>query len=228
MASSEQKSQFTTDYTEEFDTHERAAQKSATTFRILESVRQGLTVLTLLFGLSIVGMTSDLLAVYNRTNSGDAEILSLWPIAINVGPDVALLTGASVIVFTNMISVIFSKVPSIRAQHLVHSTSSILTPTITLILAIVSIAFFYSINASTTTESIQSWSCRWENIDMPVEPHFGTLCKESKTGLYMSIIMIPLQVVVLGLAAAGIVAAKKVLNMDVEELGQRKASPALS
>jgi hypothetical protein len=63
---------------------------------------------------------------------------------------------------------------------------------------------------------------------MPVEPHFGTLCKESETGLYMAIIMIPLQVIALGLAAAGIVAAKKVLAMDVEELGQRKASPALS
>jgi len=228
MASSEQKSQFAADYTEEFDTHERAAQKNATTFRVLESVRQGLTVLTLLFGLSIVGMTGDLLSVYNRTNAGDAGILSLWPVAIDVGPDVALLTGASVIVFTNIISITFSKVPSIRARHLVHSTASILTPAITLILAIVSVAFFYAINASTTTESIQSWSCRWENIDMPVEPHFDALCKESETSLYMSIIMIPLQLIVLSLAAAGIIAAKKVLDMDVEELGQRKASPALS
>jgi len=228
MASSEQKPQFSADYTEEFDTHERAAQKNATTFRILESVRQGLTVLTLLFGLSILGTIGDSLAVYNRTNTADATILSLWPVAINVGPTVTLLTGASVIVFTNIVSITFSKVPSIRAHHLIHSSASILTPTITLILAIISIAFFYAINASTTTESIQSWSCRWETIDMPVEPHFGTLCKESKTGLYMAIIMIPLQVIALGLAAAGIVAAKKVLAMDVEELGQRKASPALS
>jgi hypothetical protein len=49
------------------------------------------------------------------------------------------------------------------------------------------------------------------------------LCKESKVALYLTVMIIPLQVLVLGTVAFGVFAEKK------SQVGaQRKGSPALS
>jgi hypothetical protein len=84
-------------------------------------------------------------------------------------------------------------------------------------------SFFYAINTSTTTETLQSWSCRWSSVDMPNPPYFGTLCRESQTALYMMIAMIPLQLVLLGITTFEFIAEKK--NPVITEW---KGSPAMS
>src|SRR5690348_6918772 len=83
---------------------------------------------------------------------------------------------------------------------MIHSALTIASPVVGLIVALVAVALFYAINASTTADTMQSWTCRWEAVVMTVSPHFGTLCKEVKTGLYMSILLIPLEIALLGVA----------------------------
>jgi hypothetical protein len=58
---------------------------------------------------------------------------------------------------------------------------------------------------------------------MTVQPHWDMLCKESKVALYLTVMIIPLQVLVLGTVVFGVFAEKK------SQVGaQRKGSPALS
>lgn len=52
-------------------------------------------------------------------------------------------------------------------------------------------------------------------------PHYSTLCKQSKAALYLSIALIPIEVIVLGLAAWGFMAEKKAVVIH-----ERKGSPA--
>lgn len=68
---------------------------------------------------------------------------------------------------------------------------------------------------------------------MGVKPHWGTLCKESKVALYLSVVMIPLQVLILGTVVVGVLG--KVKGWVVGKKGngegagdERKGSPALS
>lgn len=58
---------------------------------------------------------------------------------------------------------------------------------------------------------------------MDVKPHWNSLCKESKAALYLTVMIIPLQVFVLGTAAWGALAQKKQTVAH-----ERKGSPALS
>src|SRR5271169_898683 len=88
----------------------------------------------------------------------------------------------------------------LRTRSHTHSLLSIISPITSLIASLVATSFFYSINASSTVETVLSWTCRWSDVTMTQEPYFGTLCKESKAALYMTIAMIPLQVIVLLLA----------------------------
>jgi hypothetical protein len=61
------------------------------------------------------------------------------------------------------------------------------------------------------------------DVDMTVAPHWDMLCKESKVALYLTVMIIPLQVLVLGTVAFGVFAEKKT------QVGTpRKASPAMS
>jgi hypothetical protein len=58
---------------------------------------------------------------------------------------------------------------------------------------------------------------------MNIKPHWGQLCKESKAALYLMVMIIPLEVLVLGVAAVGAFAGKKPLIVR-----ERKGSPAMS
>lgn len=58
---------------------------------------------------------------------------------------------------------------------------------------------------------------------MNVQPYWGQLCKESKTALYLMVMMIPLEIIVLGTVSVGEWFEKK--HLVVRE---RKGSPAMS
>jgi len=56
---------------------------------------------------------------------------------------------------------------------------------------------------------------------MDTKPHWGTLCKESKASLYLTVMLIPLEILVLGAAFFTIVAKRKQVVVH-----ERKGSPA--
>jgi hypothetical protein len=108
---------------------------------------------------------------------------------------------------------------------LIHSSISFIAPAVGLIAGLVGTSFFYGVNSSNTTSSLQSWTCQWSAIDMNMKPHFSTLCKESKVALYLIVMMIPLQVIVMSTVVVGAITEKKQRRAVVHE---RKGSPAMS
>jgi hypothetical protein len=117
----EEKTELTPEISD-FEGHEEPSRSSGKA-RITESVRLGLTVLTLLMAMSIVGTTADSLAVYNKTHVADDFLLPLWPVQFNLGPTIALVTGGSIIILSNTMSLIGSKVPAVRLLILIQTTS---------------------------------------------------------------------------------------------------------
>lgn len=60
---------------------------------------------------------------------------------------------------------------------------------------------------------------------MQAEPHFDRLCGLSRAGLYAEIVLIPVQVLVLGLAGVSVVlrrGAERGVGRDEVELEERK------
>jgi len=92
-----------------------------------------------------------------------------------------------------------------------------------LIAAIIAISFFYTVNASTEVDTVQSWSCQWRDVAMTMRPHFGTLCRQSQAGIGLAVALVPIQVIILGVAAGELVALKAVNAVGVPS--RKTASP---
>lgn len=88
-------------------------------------------------------------------------------------------------------------------------------------------SIFYNVSASTTTDSFQSWTCRWKDVEMKMQPHFGTLCKQSQAGIALSVLLVPIEVIILGVAAYQVI-LKRQLDMTTYGHERKNESPALS
>jgi len=218
----EKKPEFASDF-QEFETRDVGFEKRQRTARIVESVRFAATLLALLAGLTILGTSADTLGVYNKTHLGAEFFISLWPAEFDIRPTIALVICSAIIFVASAISLVVMKVPAVRNNPLIHSSTSFAAPTICLIAALIGTSFFYGVNASNTVNSLKSWSCQWSDISMNVQPHWGQLCKESKAALYLMVMIIPVEVIVLATAAWGSVGEKKHLVVT-----ERKGSPAMS
>jgi hypothetical protein len=229
----------------EFETRDAAYDKKARTSRIVESVRLGLMGLAILSGATILGTSADTLAVYNKTHLSDDFLLplsGLWPSAFDIRPTIALVTCGSIIFVASAVSLIASKTSSVRVHtpllqcsqpltplnkirynHLLHSSVSFLSSTICLIAGLIGTSFYYGVNRSNNNFSLQTWTCQWSYVSMTSAPYWGTLCKESKVALYLTVMIIPLEILVLGSAAWVSFAEKKQLVVR-----ERKGSPAMS
>jgi hypothetical protein len=107
-----EKPQFSPDTTE-FN-HEESSVRTLRKTSRFDSVRQGLTLLTFLTAISIVGMSANALAVYRKTHVSQDFYLALWPYNFNISPNIALVAGSSVAAFCDIISLFGSKIPAVR------------------------------------------------------------------------------------------------------------------
>lgn len=62
-------------------------------------------------------------------------------------------------------------------------------------------SLFYAVNASITVDTLQSWSCRWRQVNMMQRPHFGTLCSQSRAAVVLAILLVPIELGIAVLAA---------------------------
>jgi len=210
----------------EFETRDAAYDKKARTVRIIESIRLGLLTLALLAGVTILGTSADTLAVYNKTHIGENFFLPLsgvWPSEFDLRPTIALVTCGSIISIASAASLISSKISSIRYNPVIHSSSSFVASTICLFAGLIGMSFFYGVNRSNTVFSLQAWTCQWSDVSMTSSPHWGTLCKESKVALYLTVMIVPLEVLILASSAYVSSLERKQLIMR-----ERKGSPAMS
>ncbi|KXH66929.1 hypothetical protein CSAL01_02300 [Colletotrichum salicis] len=189
----------------------------------VDAARVSLTVVALLMGITILGTSADALAVYDATHVPAGFMLPLWPDAFDLRPTVALVVGSSILIIVNLVSLLFSRVQSLRSRTLIHNSLAVTAPLVGLVASIIAVSFFYSINASITVDTLQSWSCRWSNVAMMTRPHFGTLCKQSKAGLYLSILLIPIEAIIVGMGGYQMMLERNISKTNRVVLEERKS-----
>ncbi|KAK4237922.1 hypothetical protein C8A03DRAFT_44287 [Achaetomium macrosporum] len=171
------------------------------TVRMLDTARVGTTALALLMGLTILGVSANTLRVYQETHVSPDFLLPLWPDEFNIRPTVSLVIGSTIVLVSNIVALCFSQVRPLRARATAHTSVTFLAPLVGLTGALIAVVFYYVVNASETTDTFLSWTCRWKDVSMSQQPHWNTLCHQSHAGLYLAILLIPVEVVALGLAA---------------------------
>lgn len=75
-------------------------------------------------------------------------------------------------------------------------------------------------------DTLESWSCRWQDVFMTARPHFGTLCKQSRAGAYLSVLLIPVEVLALGVAGWQGVLERKVEFVPRQEKRREESVPS--
>ncbi|OHF02633.1 hypothetical protein CORC01_02029 [Colletotrichum orchidophilum] len=207
----------------EVDSDDLHSVSHARLLKVVDAARVSLTALALLVGITILGTSADALAVYDATHVPAGFMLPLWPDAFDLRPTVALVVGSSILIIVNIVSLLFSRVQSLRGQTLIHNSLAVAAPSIGLVASIIAMTFFYSINASITVDTLQSWSCRWSDVVMMTRPHFGTICKQSKAGLYLSILLIPIEALIVGMGAYQMILERNVGKTSRVVMEQRKS-----
>lgn len=214
-------SEFETD-SRDRDQHLRSKIREA---HLVDNARIGATALSLLMAITILGMSGDTLRTYDNTKiAPDVEVFpSLWPTEFNIRPTVALVAGSAIVMVTNVVSLCFGKVASLRGNAL-HTPLTFAAPLVGLVASLIAIIFFYAVNASEEVDTFLSWTCRWRDVSMDVTPHWGTLCRESEGALYLAILLIPVETVALGLAGYLV----KVDRYTRSYSAARKGSPVMA
>ncbi|EHK47546.1 hypothetical protein TRIATDRAFT_157437 [Trichoderma atroviride IMI 206040] len=167
---------------------------------IVHNSRIALTVLALAAGITILGVSANGLLVYHETYLPAEFHLSLWPAQFDLRPTAALIAGGVVVTVANVVSLFFSKVQALRSLTGPHAIASIAAPAIGFVASLVAMSLFYAVNASSTVDSLQSWTCRWTAVPTTAQPHFGALCKQSQAGVILSVLLVPLEAAILGVA----------------------------
>lgn len=203
----------------QFDHNERHPGPS----RALEAGRMGLSTLAAVLAVVIVGTSGHNLKIYNDTHVPNDFLLPLWPYDFNLGPGIALVACGSIMIVAAAASLVVGKVPSLRSNTPVHTFLTLGSAFVGLVSAIVATSFFYGINRSSVTATIQSWSCHWSDVQMTSEPNFHRMCRQAEAGLYLTVIMIPLFAIIGIVGIMAVVQDKKVTMIHA-----RKGSPALS
>lgn len=99
------------------DTQDLRYQSRLRSLRLVDSVRNGLTALSLLCAITVLGTSADSLAVYNATHLPSDFNLALWPNAFDLRPTIALVAGSAIVVLTGFVSLLFSKVQTVSIAH---------------------------------------------------------------------------------------------------------------
>jgi len=222
-----QKSQFSptiTSFPSSPSSFTRNTAKPSVAVRATTSAHQGLNILNLFIGLTIIGTEAAAIAVFRQTyDPSTIKLLPLWPAKFNLGPSIACLVAGCLVVVGSLAVLVVSKIPSLSNKPILRTATTALGSGLALAAAITATALYYAVNNSRTVDTLQSWTCRWAKVDMDTAPHWGSLCAESKAALYLTVLMVPLEVIALGMLAVGY---GKSVKRDTEEKGGE--SPALS
>ncbi len=101
----------------EADSQDLHLQSKMRTIRAVDSARLGTTVLALLMGLTVLGVSANTLRVYQETHVSAEFMLPLWPDEFNVRPTVSLVIGSAICLVGNIIALCFSQVGAVRRHH---------------------------------------------------------------------------------------------------------------
>jgi len=93
-----------------------SAQESAYLRRVclLKWTRLVLSVLTIAFGTALVGCEGHILRAYNATHLGRGWFLPLWPVGIDLKPDVGVLASGAIVILSSLVYIVVAVIPSVR------------------------------------------------------------------------------------------------------------------
>ncbi|KAK0722858.1 hypothetical protein B0T26DRAFT_643646 [Lasiosphaeria miniovina] len=208
------------------DHHHLPQANKTSAMRTVDTARIATTALALLMGATVLGVSANTLAVYDATHVPYDFFLPLWPDEFNIRPTVALVVGSTIVILANIAALCFSKVRVLRNRTTAHTSLTFAAPLVGLAAALIAIAFFYAVNADATVDTFLSWTCRWQALPMDQSPRWADLCRQSHAGLYLAILLIPVEAAALGLAAYQFRAERGQVQNSRE--GRKGGSPVLS
>jgi hypothetical protein len=186
----------------DLDAHNLLIQGRARLYRAADALRLLLTGLSFACAAFVLGLSASALAAYERTHLSDAAFnLPLWPEGdFDLRPTRAMIATGAIVVASSGVSILSSKVETIRKRASAHTSITFAAPIIGLIAALVAVGLHYGVDSSSTSSTIISWSCRWRSSVMLLDPHFGTLCRQGEASIALAVLLIPVEVITLVIA----------------------------
>lgn len=96
----------------EADLQDQHLQSKLRTIRMVDAGRTGTTLLALLMGLTVLGVSGNTLNVYRNTHVSTDFMLPLWPTEFDLRPTLSLVAGSAVVVVANILALVFGSVSS--------------------------------------------------------------------------------------------------------------------
>jgi len=187
----------------------------------LENIAVGLNVFALLASISIVGTSGDTLAVYHQTSNQPDSDASLWPNDFTLQPTITFVACGAVSLFLNLVSLYGTFVSSynskLRARPMIQSIITCTCAMIALGVTIIAVGIFYNADRSDTTWTYKSWSCQWKDAAMSSAPHWNTMCTENKAALYLTILLLPVELLSLVCISLGARRTKELRRAAIAE-----------
>lgn len=97
----------------EADSRDLHLQSKMRSIRMIDNTRVGTTVLALLMGLTVLGVSANTLRVYQETHVSSDFLLPLWPTEFNIRPTVSLVIGSTIVLVSNIVALCFSHVRTV-------------------------------------------------------------------------------------------------------------------
>ncbi|KAL2753636.1 hypothetical protein ACRALDRAFT_1077401 [Sodiomyces alcalophilus JCM 7366] len=169
--------------------------------RSTDGLRAALTLVGLCAGIIVSCISVRTLSVYRATYEPAEYLQPLWPDDLDLRPTFAFIVGGAIVAIANVISILADRLTFVRKSLLLRTPFLVLAPLAALVASLTIVAFVYGVRVSDKADTVQSWSCRWDTRFMTARPHFGTLCRQSFTVLYLSVFLVPIEAAALGLAA---------------------------
>ncbi|KAH7041310.1 uncharacterized protein B0I36DRAFT_358493 [Microdochium trichocladiopsis] len=209
----------------EVSSQEQSGQYVDKRSKTFDAIQVALSSLSLLCGLVVLGTSSSVASVYSSTHLPIELDLPLWPEDFDIRPTNALIAGGVLVAVVNFVALAFAKIQKLQKLQMAQRIVTFAAPSIGFLSVFVAVVLFYSVNASTTTDTVHSWSCQWDYTPMSTKPYFDSVCKESKTALYLSIILIPVEAAALGLGLYRMLLERKALQSNP---ASKSSSPSLA
>ncbi|KAK5047733.1 hypothetical protein LTR84_006398 [Exophiala bonariae] len=192
--------------------------------RWLRRSRLALTVLIIGTGVAAVACSGHIQHSYNSTHLGPEYHLTLWPINIDLRPNLVILNSAAIVIASSIGYLVFSLLPSPHSRNVLYNIFFAASSLVGLVLGIFALAFNLSLtnpSAKHQRDSLQSWTCKFAdgaqkfdadasqlkipvylNDGMTIPAGFKRLCDESVVSVGLVVALLVLEV--MGCAVAGV------------------------
>ena len=197
--------------------------------RMLEWLRIILSTITLATSIAITACAGVTLRAYSDSHVQPEWLLPLWPLAVDLRPTHAILACGVVIAVLSLVYLIVAFAPMVRVGSLFNryeiltssqqnkilslNLASTLFAIISFLLALFTTIFAAVITnnlaSSTTSGSLNSWTCKWQGFEHVAPANFTKICNNGNAAYDLVLLLTILEFLGLCMAAGGWLVAGK-------------------